>query len=334
MSNSPYDWLPSYPRPAYAGNIEPTGTRTPISPLSAAGSISSFIRPGWAPSAPVSECGPIPASPSLSATQPYGMPSLSQQYRDNLAPSRGSRYTGSISSKGSFGVAMVGEVVERREVMEVPIQHSGLSLNAEALRTLDRQHSARRMPAIREPYNLSYGELSTLDQAPVEPKVLIHPTHRATQSQSSVTPLFADAVELPDSPSPPLSHRRSVPLMEAARLSSLGSYKHDSYDEYNSVAELEGCANSAPHELPISYKHKDQATPNDVKGGMQYAQDARKCFVFGPIRFSIRRKEKQDKREWYGVAKQDNRKKWMIVSIVVFLVLAIIIAATIGGLLG
>ncbi|KAK4892853.1 hypothetical protein LTR27_008767 [Elasticomyces elasticus] len=326
MSNSPYDWLPSYPRPAYASNTELTGTRTPISPMSAAGSISSFTRPGWAPSAPVSECGPISASPSLSATQPYGKPSFSQQYRDNLTPSRGSRYTGSISSKGSFGVAMVGEVVGRREVVEVPVQHSGLSLSAEALRTLDQQHSARRTPAIREPYNLSYGELSDLNQAPVEPKVLIHPTHRATQSQSSVTPLFADAVELPDSPSPPLSHRRSVPLMEAARLSSLGSYKHDSYDEYNSAAELEGCADT--------YTNKGQATSNDVKGGMQHAQNIRKCLVFGPIRISIRRREKADEREWYGVEKQDNRKKWMIVSIVVFLVLAIVIAATIGGLLG
>ncbi|KAK3614648.1 hypothetical protein LTR56_027116 [Elasticomyces elasticus] len=334
MSDSPYDWLPSYPRPAYAGNAELTGTRTPISPMSAAGSISSFTRPGWAPSAPVSEYGAIPASPSLSATHPYGKPSFSQQYRDNLTPSRGSRYTGSISSKGSFGVAMVGEVVGRREVVEVPVQHSGLSLSAEALRTLDRQHSARRPPAVREPYNLSYGELSALGQAPVEPKVLIHPTHRATQSQSSVTPLFADAVELEGSPSPTPSHRRSVPLMEAARLSSLGSYKQDSYDEYNSPAELEGRANSAPRELPTSYTNKEQATSNDVKGGLQHDQNVRKGLVFGPIRISIRRKETPDKREWYGVAKQDGRKKWVIVSIVVFLILAIVIAATIGGLLG
>ncbi|KAK0333852.1 hypothetical protein LTR94_019005 [Friedmanniomyces endolithicus] len=324
MPDTPYDWLPSYPSPAYAGNNAGNpGPRPPISPMSAANSVISLPRPGWAPSAPTSAYGSVSSAPSREVAYTHRLPSAPYQPRRVQTPTRSARYSGSISSRGSFGVALLGEVIERSEIVELPAQDSGQSLSAKALRDLDQQHRSRRLAPIREPYNLAYGELPLGHEPPVEPKVLITPGHRPAHSSSSGTTLVEshfDAVELPGSP-PPV-HRRSIPLMEAVnyRLSSYSSYKHEGFDEYDLPVELEGDGSTGVYELP---------TPGTTK-----TPDARSLGRrFAPGRALDRWNIGSGKWHFGGSIGED-RRKWIIIGVVSLLIVTIIVAATVGGALG
>ncbi|KAK1047113.1 hypothetical protein LTR74_017824 [Friedmanniomyces endolithicus] len=339
MPDRPYDWLPSYPSPAYAGNAGSPGPRPPVSPMSAANSIISLPRPGWAPSAPTSAYGSISSTPSREVAHTYRLPSAPYQPRRAQTPTRSARYSASISSRGSFGVALLGEVIERSEIVELPAQDSGQSLSAKALRDLDQQHRSRRLAPIREPYNLAYGELPLGHEPPVEPKVLITPGHRPAHSTSSGTTLVdyhLDAVELPGSP-PPV-HRRSIPLMEAVnyRLSSYSSYKHEGFDEYNFPVELEGDGSTGVYELPTPGPYSAQAasTTAGTNVGTTKTPDARSLSRrFAPGRALERWNVGSGK--WpFGGSIGEDRRKWIIIGVVTLLIVAIIVAATVGGALG
>ncbi|KAK1070270.1 hypothetical protein LTR12_006525 [Friedmanniomyces endolithicus] len=339
MPDCPYDWLPSYPSPAYAGNAGTPGPRPPISPMSAANSVTSLPRPGWAPSAPTSAYGSISSAPSREAAHTYRLPSAPYQHRRVQTPTRSARYSASISSRGSFGVALLGEVIERSEIVELPAQDSGQSLSVKALRDLDQQHRSRRLAPIREPYNLAYGDLPLGHEPPVEPKVLIMPTHRPAHSTSSGTTLVdyhLDAVELPGSP-PPV-HRRSIPLMEAVnyRLSSYSSYKHEGFDEYDLPVELEGDGSTGVYELPTPHPYSVQAA-STTAGTDVSAVKTRHTWDFGGRSAPDRVLDRWSigKGKWhFGGSISEDRRKWIIIGVVSLLIVTIIVAATVGGALG
>ncbi|KAK0900949.1 hypothetical protein LTR91_025089 [Friedmanniomyces endolithicus] len=241
--------------------------------------------------------------------------------------------------RGSFGVALLGEVIERAEIVELPAQDSGQSLSAKALRDLDQQHRSRRLAPIREPYNLSYGELPLGHEPPVEPKVLITPTHRPAHSSSSGTTLVdyhLDAVELPGSP-PPV-HRRSIPLMEAVnyRLSSYSSYKHEGFDEYDLPVELEGDGSTGVYELPTPHPYSVQAA-STTAGTDVSAAKTRHAWHFGE-RFAPRRAldgwNTEVGKRHFGRSISEDRRKWVIIGVVSLLIVTIIVTATVGGALG
>ncbi|KAK0926692.1 hypothetical protein LTR29_017816 [Friedmanniomyces endolithicus] len=339
MPDSPYDWLPSYPSPAYAGNAGTPGPRPPISPMSAANSVTSLPRPGWAPSAPTSAYGSVSSAPSQDVAHTYRLSSSPYQPQRVQTPTRSARYSGSISSRGSFGVALLGEIIERSEIVELPAPGNGQSLSTKALRDLDQQHRSRRLAPIREPYNLSYGDLPLGHEPPVEPKVLITPGHRPAHSSSSGTTLVDshfDAVELPGSP-PPV-HRRSIPLMEAVnyRLSSYSSYKHEGFDEYDLPVELEGDGSTGVYELPTPHSYSVQAA-STTAGTDVTAVKTRSARNFGQrlkLSHSLDGRNTGERKWGFGRSVGEDRRKWIIIGVVSLLIVAIIIAATVGGALG
>ncbi|KAK3074972.1 hypothetical protein LTR53_002141 [Teratosphaeriaceae sp. CCFEE 6253] len=346
----PYDWLPHYPRPVFGSDVRTAGTRTPISPLSASGSIASFARERI-PSAPVSAFGSPPSSPMRSAAQPHSVSPLPHHYRllqtraRGSRSSRGSRYSGSISSRGSFGVATTGEVVRRPEIVRVPVRASRLSLSAEALRDLDDEQRPRADSSQREPYTLAYDNLAHGRPPPVEPKVLVGPTHRMTDSQSSIAPLMAQGADPAEMPSPPPQiHRRSVPLMEAVQWrlsvpSQYSLYNHEHFSAYSDAVELEGDACRESHAPPTSLMPSQTAPP--VKAGSRavmaekrHTRNFSRTFT-DPVSTFSRKNTEPEKGEWYlHRSSAEIRRNWMIIAALVLLCIVMIIAATVGGVLG
>ncbi|KAK3072140.1 hypothetical protein LTR53_007371, partial [Teratosphaeriaceae sp. CCFEE 6253] len=259
--------------------------------------------------------------------------------------SRGSRYSGSISSRGSFGVATTGEVVRRPEIVRVPVRASRLSLSAEALRDLDDEQRPLADSSQRAPYTLSCGDRTLEHPPPIEPKVLIGPTHGTTDSQSSIAPLMAQGIDTVELPSPPPQiHRRSVPLMEAVQWrlsvpSQYTLYTSERFSAYSDAVELEGDAYREPHELSASVTPSQTAAP--VKAGSRavmaekgHTRNFSRTFT-DPVSTFSRKNTEPEKGEWYlHRSSAEIRRNWIIIAALVLLCIVMIIAATVGGVLG
>lgn len=354
-----------YPRPAYAGYAGSTGTRTPISPLSANGSVISLPRQGWAPSAPASAYGSAPPSPPRRYAQPYQVPQIPQQYRNQSTSTRRSqlsRHTNSTSSRASSTIpansppanrSTWGAVSQRdtwaadgqRDTWDSAVsRESSQSLSAEALRAL--QYVDETTPRSHgSPTEQAYDRLN--GQAPrdrrdlyaiAEQKVLIRPQHKPTLSQSSVVPLLdidaALPVEMPASTAPS-THRRSIPLMDAInpRISMLhgyGTYSSEDFHDFITAQELPGDGPSGPHELPTPQLTSAGASSQEPIFERRSTRNFSRSFA--PVSVSSRRNESPEKGDWYLYQPRSRRRmRWIIIAIVVLIVLGAIIGGAVGG---
>ena len=117
------------------------------------------------------------------------------------------------------------------------------------------------------------------------------------------------------------------------------SYKHDSLDEYNLAAELEGDMYKGPHELyspRSSYGARAVSAPARTGSDMRETPHARNFSrSFAAPSPTIGRNTEPEKGDWYLYRSGgENRKKWMMVAVIVLVIIAITLAATLGGVLG